>query len=652
MTLALQLFGKFRLTADGRDVPVRSRKGQALLAYLALNGERAQPREHLATLLWGDRFDDQARRSLRQCVFGLRKDLGDDAEALRGEQELSLGLDRVDVRDFENLLAEGLPASLERAVTLEAELLLAGFAIKAEAFDDWLERERRRLRALAGDARERLARYHLEDGDFARAAAEAGRLMAFDPLREEGVRLAMRAAHAAGRRAEALKLYDTCAENLRRDLATEPEPATTRLRDAIRDGAPPAENRPDRGLDLPGASVLPRPERISIAVLPFTNLSGDVEQDLFAEGIAHDVNLSLSHVQDFFVVSYQSSLVYKDRLIDLRQVGQDLNVRYVLQGSARIAGERVRVSAGLTDTKTGQRIWGERYDRALGDLFALQDDLTREMVTALTSQLLAGEFARLWLRSTDNFEAWFYALKGSEMMTRWTPATAIESVDLLARAVDLDPDFADAWALLGFCYLTVSMLIPVGTVTRKAAVEDIIERLFRDGPPRPRALMLRGWNHIYQNRHAEAAADMELAVAQTPRDPAVRFGLGFALCGVGRFEEAEQHVRESIRLNPNYPIGYAGILARTLFEQGKEADGLAIWEEIGRTHPDHLPIPIRLAAEYALAGRLGEARAQAAEVLRIDPEFRIATAAPWYQSVDPKWRMRLLEGLRVAGLPE
>lgn len=387
-------------------------------------------------------------------------------------------------------------------------------------------------------------------------------------------------------------------------------------------------------------------------MLPFTNLSGDAEQELFVEGIAHDVNLALSQVADFFVVSYQSSLVYKDRLVDLRQVGQDLDVRYILQGSARMAGERARVSAELTDTTNDERVWGERYDRSLGDLFALQDDLTREIVMALTSQLLEGQFARQWLRSTDNFEAWFCALKGSELWARFTPANASESVALLEKAVDLDPEFADAWAQLGLNYLTESMLIPAENLTHKATVEEIIDRLFRDGQPRPRARLLWAWHRVYAGNLAEAAAAMERAVAETPRDPAVRFGLGYTLCGVGRYDEAEQHLRESMRLNPHYPIGYAAILARALFEQGKEADGLAIWEEIGRRHPDYSPIPIRLSAEYALAGRLDEARAQAAEVLRIDPEFRVATAAPWYQSSDPKWRQRFLEGLRLAGLPE
>jgi len=603
MALELQLLGKFRLSQDGEEIPVRSRKGQALLAYLALNGGRAQPREHLAGLLWGDRFDDQARRSLRQCVFSLRKDLGENAESLGGDHELVLTDVTVDVVKFEALIAEGRPESLEQAADMGAANLLAGLSVKAEAFDAWLDDERDRL--------------------------------------------AMRAHAAAGRRTEALKSYETCVATLRRELDTEPEPKTTQLHDDIRAGDTPAPE------STPASDPMALPEVPSMAVLPFINMSGDPEQDLFADGIAGDIALTLSRSPNLFVIAYQSALAYKGRIVDLREVGRDLGVQYVVRGSARVAGKRIRVTAELADATTGESQWSQRYDRELDDLFDLQDELTREIVTMLSEELLESEGSRAWLRTTDNYEAWFCALEGWE---RWTRLGILpesqKGMALLEKAVALDPEFKEAWAHLCVAYCFDAYTNQAAQTDRIARVDEILAWLLQDDPPCPGVFLAQYWRRLHDGDLAGAVAAAEKGVAAAPQAHFAKLQVLWVSCHLGDYVKAERLAREVIRLNPYTPPGTQGLLGRAVFEQGREEEAMEIWRQTAERQPDFLPIHVRLAAEYALMGDAENTRTEVAHILRLDPTFRVTGAAPWYQSEDPKWRERLLEGLRLAGLPD
>ncbi len=302
--LHLRLFGSFQAWREPDEkVPVRSKKGQALLALLALSRDRGYSREKLAALLWGDRPEEQARHSLRQSMLTLRKtlDRGEPPVFLSEGDALALNPDgiRVDVRRFEDLAEAGDPQSLEQAAALYTGDLLEGLSIRAESFETWHAAEQARLRNLACDVLSRLAARYDERDEPARAIEASERLLVLDPVREDGHRRLMRLFAKSGQRARALKQYRICEEVLQRELDAQPANETTSVYTEIRTQQPvsgvvaaapdaPATPRPHQV-----GAPLPLPDKPSIAVLPFENLSGDPEQEYFAEGIADDLIAAL-----------------------------------------------------------------------------------------------------------------------------------------------------------------------------------------------------------------------------------------------------------------------------------------------------------------------------------------------------------------------
>ncbi len=420
----LRCFGGFALFhEDGRELAVPGRKAQALLAYLALNADRPHTREKLATLLWGDRYEDQARHSLRQAVLTLRKALDDGDAAVLASERDGLRIDSqafsVDALEFERLAAGDGIESLLRAAALHDGELLDGLNVRSEGFDGWVPGERTRLRNAAAAVLGRIVAYQAEAGEAEAAIGTAQRLLALDSLREEAHRALMRLYAETGQRSAALRQYRLLEESLRRELDAEPEGESVRLREQLRThqtaaaGAPseaveaegngaadeaqrseaagppsrdaPADaeapaaparpflRRPSIWAAVAGAILLlvgglsldnylaemeagienareadlafPLPEKLSIAVLPFQNLSGDPAQDSFIDGITEGITTALSIVSDMFVIARNSALVYKGNPVKVQQVAEELGVRYVLEGSVQRVGGKVRISA-------------------------------------------------------------------------------------------------------------------------------------------------------------------------------------------------------------------------------------------------------------------------------------------------------------------
>ena len=200
------------------------------------------------------------------------------------------------------------------------------------------------------------------------------------------------------------------------------------------------------------AEPLPPHDKPSIAVLPFDNMSGDPEQEFFTDGLAEDIITALSKIGRMRVIARNSSFAYKGQALDLRRIAEELGVRYVLEGSVRRGGERLRITAQLIDADDGSHLWAERYDRPVDDLFDIQDEITKEIVTALRVKLTDGEEARVWARGTNNIEAWQYAVRASDIFMRLTPSSHLEARTWAEKATELDPDYAHAWATLGFTY--------------------------------------------------------------------------------------------------------------------------------------------------------------------------------------------------------
>jgi TolB-like protein len=398
----LSLLGRFALSGPDGPIDLTSKKLAALLAFLACTAPQAHSRDNLMTLLWGSHFDAQARQNLRQALTRLRRVLGEDALISSGESvSLQPGVFACDVTRFEALLACGSRDALDGAVSLYKGRLLADIAVPEEAWTEWIEAERQRLEGLAVDAMVKLGEQELAAGNREPALSAANRAIAISVLREDAHRLVMRVLAAGGRKSDALKHYAQLIALLKRELDVEPDAATVSLAAGLR--RPQAtKSRREVSSTQPEANVVPDgarvalqfPDRPSIAVLPFANMSGDPEQEYFADGMVDDILMALSRVRWLFVIARQSSFVYKVRAADVQQIGRELGVRYVVEGSVRKSDNRVRIVAQLIDTETGAHIWADRFQGDLRDIFALQDEITERIVSAVEERVRDAEIRR------------------------------------------------------------------------------------------------------------------------------------------------------------------------------------------------------------------------------------------------------------------
>jgi DNA-binding SARP family transcriptional activator len=321
----LALLGSFELRGPDGSIDLTSKKLAALLAFLACTAPQAHSRDKLMTLLWGSHFEAQARQNLRQALTRLRRVLGDDALISTGES-VSLRPSAIasDVARFEELLSEGSRDALTDAIGLYRGSLLAETEIPEEAWTEWLGAQRQRLEALALDAMVKLGEQELEAGNHESALSAANRAIAISSLREDAHRLIMRVLAAGGRRADALKHYEDLTALLKRELAVEPDPATRALAaelrksHAARPGSGVRSDPSSEAAAETSAVLLPFPDRPSTAVLPFANMSGDPEQEYFADGMVDDILMALSRVRWLFVIARQSSFIYKVRVADVQ----------------------------------------------------------------------------------------------------------------------------------------------------------------------------------------------------------------------------------------------------------------------------------------------------------------------------------------------
>jgi TolB-like protein len=385
----LTLFGGFAARrSDGEAVTLPTRKAEAVLALLACRPGEAQLRERLTALLWGERGDQQARHSLSQTLTSIRRALNGAATALAAEREaiaLCPKAVAADVAEFQRLAASDSIADLQAAAALYRGPLLEGLKLREPAFEEWLGQERARLHDMAISVLLNLAARQTLADDHGGAAATLHRALALDPLTEEVHRRLIRLHLERGAYNAAIRAYRACVEVLKRELGTVPEPSTTALyRQALTElaRAPKTnqgESRPE-GHHAPRVDAAPAPlsaseRRPAIAVLPFVNMSGDPDQEYFADGLTEDIITDLSRVSALFVVARNTVFTFKGKAVQVQAVARTLAADYILEGSVRRADDRVRITAQLIDGRTGGHLWAHRYDRSVEDIFALQDEI-------------------------------------------------------------------------------------------------------------------------------------------------------------------------------------------------------------------------------------------------------------------------------------
>ena len=403
----------------------------------------------------------------------------------------------------------------------------------------------------------------------------------------------------------------------------------------------------------PSRMAFALPDKPSIAVLPFDNLSADAKNDVISDGLTEDIITSLSKISTMFVIARNSTFTYKGKPVKVQQVAEELGVRYVLEGSVQRSGEQLRMTAQLIDATTGRHLWSERYDREVQEIFALQDEITKQIVAALEVKLTAGKGARVAASGTKNVKAWELVREGETIHRRFSKENNAQAREIYKRAIELDPEYALAWAQLGATHFFAGRFQWSNSADEsfERAIELSKKALSLDdalsGPHGVLSLI-----YLFQRRHDEAIAEGERAVALSPNTAQNYSTLGFTLAFTGRHAEAIALLKKAMRLSPYYPDYMVWMLGMAHTEAGQYEEAVQILKSSLERNPNHFLPYVRLAAAFSEMGREAEARAAAAQVLRINPNFTIT----YWERVSPykdvaAWA-RHRNALLIAGLPE
>jgi len=402
------------------------------------------------------------------------------------------------------------------------------------------------------------------------------------------------------------------------------------------------------------APALPLPDRPSIAVLPFANMSDDPDQEHFADGISEDLITGLSRIRWLFVIARNSTFVYKGRAVDVKQVARELGVRYVLEGSVRRAGKQLRISAQLIDAITDGHLWAERYDRELGDIFAVQDEITRSVAGAIEPRLLAAEGVRALSRSSNDLGAWELVARAQTHAWRLTRPDYETAIDALKRAVEAYPDYAPAQSLLGFCLVFAAHMGWVDRVQGLLAGREHIIRAITLDDCDPWGQIALGYLAMMERRTEESIAAFRRAVNLNPSSAAAHCYLSHGLAFAEQDREAIEHAEDAIRLSPLDPemAIFLGGIAVAHYGAGRFEEAVRYSSELLRLRPGFQGAQRLRCASLAQAGRVDEARSFLATVRREHPELSLdwIRASVPYQT--PELMERFLEGMRKAGLDE
>jgi adenylate cyclase len=397
--------------------------------------------------------------------------------------------------------------------------------------------------------------------------------------------------------------------------------------------------------------ALPLPEKPSIAVLPFVNMSGDPDQDYIADGITENIITGLSQIPEMFVIARNSVFTYKGKPVKVKQVSEELGVKYVLEGSVQKAGDRLRVNAQLIDALKGHHLWAERYDRELKDLFKLQDEITMNVLTATEVRLTRGGRARF--NKTDSFEAWGYLVRAGNLFARYTIEDNTSARRLCERALKIDPNYAAALTLLGWTYFIEVRLgwseVPIEFMKR--AFEIAQESLALD-ETQPDVHSLLNTIYWVQRQYDKAIAEGKRAITLAPNDALAHVLLAQTMRAVGKFEEAVALSEKALRLQPYYPAWYLAELGIEYYYAGKYEEAVDLIKQYLQLNEPHWMLHNAMVLNYVRLDRLEDARAHAAKLLKLFPSFSISLNNKMTFFKDPKYLEQQQEDLRKAGIPE
>jgi len=398
--------------------------------------------------------------------------------------------------------------------------------------------------------------------------------------------------------------------------------------------------------------AFPLPDKPSIAVLPFVNLSGDPNQEFFCDGLTEDIITALSKHPRLFVIARNSSYTYKGKPVKVQQVAEDLGVQYVLEGSIQRSGDRVRITGQLIDALKGYQIWSDRYDRKIKDIFALQDKITLEILKALDMKLSGG--SRLFGKGTNNLEAYLKVLEARDLINQFNKESNVRARQPAEEAISLDPQYPMAyWVLAGVNMMDVWLQISKSPKESMMKAIELYQKTISLDDSNASAHAFLGFLYVMIGEHEKGITQSERALTSAPSSAVAHSLLAQVLNYSGRPEEAIAHNEKAFRLNPVDPPSYFyAHAAHTYTLTGKFEEGVKISKEGLSRYPNNVLLLARLAMIYAAWGRDGEARSSAQDVLRIDPKFSAQRYARSMTYKDPALRTQALELMRKAGLPD
>ena len=651
--LNIRLLGPFHVDLAGGAITIPSRKVRALLAYLVQRRGSEVPRGTLTGLLWGERGEEQARASLRQALSELRSALSAASPMQITATADAVGWNDgpawIDTSVIEDAAASTDPQSWRDAAHAMRGEFLEGLAIDEPAFEQWLAAERQRLHILSATVLIRLMEHEENAGDLETALGHGLRLVAADPLQEHVHRNLMRLHMAQGRPDAALAQFERCRRELEGQLGIQPAPETLELARTIRANRRGGNPPPPRVASTPPPIL---PEKPSIAVLPFANLSSNHEQQFFADGMTEDIIGALSRIGDLFVISRGSSFIYKGRAVLAQDAAHELGVHYILEGSVRIAGNRVRVNAQLVDGITGGQAWAEHYEGELDDIFAVQDDITRSIAQAMQVKLVHGESGRLWEGQTTNLRAWEQMVLARQAFLTFTTAANDRSRLHLEEAIRLDPTCAGAIAQLGISYYwdaRYSISMDMETSIRLA--ESCAARLDGLNVEMATAQSLRGFIAFIRDRLDDAKTLMARAVELAPGDSRNIGNLGWVQIYTGETDEALKALNISRRLSPSHESWQLYYTALAQLWHGDLPASRHGAEHYLQLWPDEPYGYALLATVCGFQGQPDRSAALIAKLREKVPEFSLVNIRRSERYRDPLKSKRLIEILRQAGLP-
>jgi TolB-like protein/Tfp pilus assembly protein PilF len=654
--MQLQILGGLDLTsASGEPAPDVTRQTRLMLACLALAGPKGLTRAELCALFWPDRPSALGRNSLRQALVAIKRALSDGANAMSLQSDLevvrlSAVAGTIDVHAFRHGVQGNRDGLIAAANEYRGEIL-AGVEVPDDV-EQFVASHRRSLNDQAQALAERLSKPDDADDEMLDCAqALAGRLLQSNPASEEAHRALMRIHLRRGRTNAALRQFERCKEALRRELGTEPDVESRRLFDSIQSSASDERAQPaDRSAAANGASVYP-----SIAIMPFDNL-GDASDAYFADGVVEEITSTLSRIRDFFVIARQSTFTFKGRFVDVREVGRELGVAYVVEGTVRRGGDRLRISVQLVDAVTRAQLWSDRYEGAATEIFAFQDQIATQVAGALTPAIRHAEIEAARRKPPTSLKAYDLVMRAFPKLWGQNASAINEAIPILRDALRIDPQYGRAHALLAWCHALNATYLwtadPQCDVEAARRAVDATKGLIDDDPT---ALTASGAATGFCGDQEGASALLEQALALDPNNAWAWARWGWTGVYRAQPQRALERFEKAMKLSPLDPFAFNTRMgmASALACSGRPADAVAIARDVTKRHPDVTWANRQLAAWAGMAGDLETARSAARRLLAVNPDFTIRRylAIPGFRDMG-EYFDRMVQGLRAAGLPE